>query len=231
VVASDGHQLTIIEKELEGAFDARLLIPRKVCNIISKCLPSTGMMELRFTEQNYKLIETKSLNEERIQKSVATFTVQMDEDDPDHILFVRFRNECMDSRYPNYASVIPEEFNHYMTCDRKKTLKSINRMLQFANLSGMLRFQIEEDKVSITCSDSDSEIGADEQIPCTFTGLLPKLGIAFRGSTYASILKRITSENVRISYVDSFAPCIFEPEPQPGVENIRFLLMPMYGGD
>lgn len=216
IVASDGHQLTLIEKILdESIFDAKLLLPRKMCDIIRKCLPNTGMLGLSFTEN----------------KAVGVLSVQMDSDDPSHYLFIRFRDCEMDSRYPNYLSVIPSSFDYFITCDRKQLLKSVNRMLNFVNPMKVIRFSINEEKLSLSCGYKDDEVGANEEIPCSFDGPQPKFSFALNGINCASILKRISSNQVRINCVDSNTACIFEPEPQPSVESVKFLLMPMYDNE
>lgn len=237
IAASDGHQLAIIEKEEQDGvdFEARLLLSRKVCEIIRTCLPKTGMMELGFTEYRYG--DTGTENEYE-QKALGCFTVNLDEEDPYHILFVRFRDYAMDSRYPNYMSVVPTSVNYKMECDRKQLLKSINRVVQFANHRfRMLRFTLVSDKMKLSADDNDFEVGACEEMPCRFKLLKGvdlykgEMRVAFRGDSIASILQRITTEKVVISYVDSSRACIIQPDPQPSVEKVTFILMPMNDGN
>lgn len=234
VVASDGHQLTLVEKELEGnifdnslLFDTSLLLPRKICDVIRKALPNTGMLDLAFTEHKRECRN----KDEWYQDAVGNLSVQLDADDPNHYLYIRFNNDAMNSRYPKYLSVIPRSFDYFITCDRKQLLKSINRMLNFVNPTSIIRFSANEEKLHLSCDYFDDEAGANEEIPCSFNGPQPNFRIALKGSTCASILKRISSNQVRINCVDSNTACIFEPEPQPSVESFKFLLMPMYDSE
>lgn len=229
VAASDGHQLTVIKKLQDGAdFNAKLLLPRKVCKIIQKCLPKTGVMELNFTEYKYEKDDIKK--EEHIQDSVGTFTAYLDEDDIDHTLYVRFRDPAMDSRYPKYQSVIPQNFNYYLELDRIDLLKSINRLIPFTNDSGMLTFYMTPEQLTISAQDKDYEMGASEELPCEFTSG-QNLRMGFKGRNMASLLKRMNTERVYMNIVDSSCACIMQPKPQPDVEDLTFLMMPMLCND
>ncbi len=232
IAASDGHQLTVIKKQQKGSnFTAKLLVPRKVCKIIQKCLPKTGMMDLSFTEYKYK--EDEGTEEIHEQKSVGAFTVCLDENDVNHTLFVRFRDEAMDCRYPNYQSVIPPTFTYFLECDRISLLKSVNRLMHFTSVSGMIVFNLNSQKMTLSAECPDFEMGASEELPCEFTAphAEPKLKVGFRGCLVASLLKRLVSESVCMSFRDSASACIMEPKPQPDVEDLTFLMMPMLIND
>lgn len=229
IASSDGHQLTVIQKNQDGAdFTAKVLLPRKVCKIIQKCLPKTGMMDLNFTEYKHECNEKQDTIFE--QEAVGAFTASLDENDPIHTLFVRFRDEAMDSRYPNYMSVIPPEFKISMECDRVDLLKSVNRLIRFTSPSGMLVFYIKQDKITISAEDKDFEIGASEELPCEVTSS-KELKIGFKGSTVASILKRVTSSRIFMQFIDSSRACVIQPQPQSNVEDLTFLMMPMLIND
>ena len=190
------------------------------------------MMDLSFTEHSYKKDETTGI--EHIQKSVGAITVCLDDKDANHTLFIRFRDEGMDSRYPNYQSVIPPKFNYFMECNRLQLLKSVNRMIQFTCVSGLTALNLSPDKMTISANDSDFGIGANEVLPCQFKSPLlsfPEMKIGLKCSIVASILKRITSERVCFSFIDSTQACIIQPKPQPEVEDLKFLIMPMLTND
>lgn len=232
IAASDGHQLSVIKKFQDGAdFTAKLLVPRKVCKIIQKCLPKTGMMDLVFTEYKYK--KDEGTDESHEQKAVGMFTACLDENDANHTLFVRFRDAAMDSRYPNYMSVIPPKFTYFLECDRIALLKSVNRLMHFTNDSGMIVFNLNPDKMTISAECKDFEMGASEELQCEFTApgislsFKPELKVGFKACIVASLLKRMTSERVLMSFIDSSRACILEPESQPDVEDLTFLMMPM----
>jgi DNA polymerase-3 subunit beta len=229
IAASDGHQLTVIKKIQDGAdFNAKLLVPRKVCKIIQKCLPKTGMMDLAFTE--YKYEKEVGTEKEHKQKAVGAFTVCLDEKDANHTLFVRFRDAAMDGHYPNYQSVIPPTFTYFLEFDRISLLKSVNRLMHFSNDSGMLVFNFNPNKMTISAECKDFEMGASEELPCELTSPVfeePELKVGFKGCIIASLLKRMVSERVLMSFRDSIGACIMEPQPQPDVEDLTFLIRPM----
>lgn len=233
IAATDGHQLTVISKHQEDVvFNAQLLLPRKVCHIIQRCLPKTGMMDLAFTEHTYS--HDEDTNKEHFQKSVGAITINVNADDPNHTLFIRFRNEGMDSRYPKYQSVIPSEFYYFLECDRLQLLKSISRLIPFTYSSGMVVFSLSPEKMTISASDHDYEVGANEEFPCQFSSphlKFPELKIGLKGYMVASLLRRMTSERVSLSFVDVARACIMQPKPQPDVEDLTFLMMPMLVND
>ena len=229
IAASDGHQLTVIKKLQDGAdFNAKLLVPRKVCKIIQKCLPKTGMMDLAFTE--YKYQKDDKAKKEYKQYAVGTFVVCLDEKDPNHTLFVRFRDASMDGRYPNYQSVIPPTYTYFLEFNRISLLKSVNRLIHFSNDSGMLVFNFNPNKMTISAECKDFEMGASEELPCELTSPVfegPELKVGFKGCIIASLLKRMVSERVLMSFRNNIGACIMEPQPQPDVEDLTFLIMPM----
>ncbi len=223
VAASDGHQLVVVEKEMaEVDYDAKLLLPRDVCTIIQRALPRTGMLSLQFTE------EKPEIN----QKAAGMFNVQLSDDDPTHKLHVWFTYLAMGSRYPNYESVIPSHFNYVVECERKELLKSVNRLSLFApTTSRALVFNVKQDKMEISTQDSDMEVSANEELPCSLQ--CPDAGpqtlrIGYQCNHLASLLKRLPGDKISLSMEDGWRPGIFAPVPQPNVEKLTFLLMPMF---
>ncbi len=223
--ASDGHQLTVIKKEMDNSDKAGgdFLIPRKVCNVIQKCFPNTGMVDFLF-------ILYYHITDRYDQKPVGSFFVELDTEDRLHTLFVRFNDYSMECRYPKYHSVIPDYYNYCVECDRKELLRSVSRMNDFAFRS-TLKFSITPDTLTMSCRNEDYEIGADETIPCTLeikTPLKPICDTGFNGNSLVSILKRISTDSVRLCFVDATNAVLIYPEPQPSVEQETFLLMPLF---
>lgn len=234
IAGSDAYQLTIITRVQKGAeFKGLALLPRKVCAILHASLPRTGMMEFKFQEFHHHKDDQKK--EECYRKAMGHVTVHLGgETDPAHVLHIYYVNGGMNDKYPRYMSVVPTSFNYKLVVDRKNLLKTINRMIAFANQrSGQFRLSIKPDQMELSCSDKEMEAGAMETLDCEFTTTdnnsdlyKPELLVGIRGSMVASVLKRLNAEKVEWNFRDPSAASIISPMPQPDVENISVLMMP-----
>jgi len=80
---------------------------------------------------------------------------------------------------------------------------------------------------------------AEEMLPCTCaktdgTSLIPDLNfmqIGMKGRTMIQTLRALQSEKVVFKLIDSTRAIIIHPVPQPDVEDITMLLMPMLCND
>lgn len=234
-VASDGHRLVRVRKNpvcQDGkAMSLSFIIPAKVVNTILKILPAAGDITLDY-QKELKVKETKIREGEGEtytvceRRAMASITI----DDKTTISFYP-----VDSRYPNYNNVIPLDFNYEMSIDRRLLIKSVDRLSLFTSDSGMIVISIEKDKIHLCANYVAFGMGGEESIPCEFkvyaTNLESVLRLGANSSNLSSILKAIQSENVIFKFQDASRGFVIMPEPQPDVEEITMLLMPMLLSD
>lgn len=221
IVASDGHRLIRIRKEsMKSDGNFQLIIPKKVVNILRSVLPKTGHVDLFFNEYRHE--------DENPDRADASMDIELDDG---HHLYISFRG--IEGRYPNYGSVIPDNHSLLFSVNRQQLIRSLERATLFSNCSsnlGVLNVT-DENKLIISSSDKDFEISSDETIPCDVREDGVKLPFGVRISTLIQCLKKLSAKNVIFKMIDSSRPIIFEPEPQPDVEDITVLIMPMLLSD
>lgn len=215
--ASDGHKLVRIRKDNLGGRKQEFIMPRKVVNILMNVMPKTGMADFRFS----KIGDDKPVGH-----------IEMDfENDMEHTLEILFLG--IDGRYPNYNSVIPTTNASSISVDRRQLINSLERAKVFSNVSNlMVKLRIGDGKINISTDDKDFELHCDETIPCEIhenKGLPLTIGVKSTGML--DLIRRIGTSTILIKLQDSSRAIIMEPEPQPDVEDITLLNMPMLIND
>ncbi len=136
----------------------------------------------------------------------------------------------LDSRYPNYNSVIPKNNPCQVTVDRKSLLSTIRRVLPFASESSQLiRFHLENGRFEVSSEDIDFSTSAKEQLSCDFSG--SPMSIGFKGSSLIEVLSNLNCDHVIIQLADPSRAGIFVPAEQPENEDVLMLIMPMLLND
>jgi len=219
-VSSDGHRLIRVRKAPITGFRFSLIVPRKVALSLLRIMPTTGDVYLE-----HKVMKTKD-SDGMVKKSYyAQFVI----DDTITLSFQPY-----DGRYPNYMSVIPTSFNADVTVDRRAFIKSVDRISIFANDSSeCVRMNITDNTITLRASDNDFELEGEETIPCEYVnnGKLPTLLTGLKASDIASLFKHLDTQNVVIHFIDETRCFIIEPVPQPDVEDVLMLQMPMMLSD
>lgn len=136
----------------------------------------------------------------------------------------------LDSRYPNYNSVIPQNNPCQVTVDRKSLLSTIRRVLPFASESSQLiRFHLESGLFEVSSEDIDFSTSAKEQLSCDYSG--SPFSIGFKGSSLIEVLSNLNCDHVSIQLADPSRAGIFVPAEQPENEDVLMLIMPMLLND
>ena len=215
--ASDGHKLVRIRKSNLGGYKQQFIMPRKPINILSYLLPKTGMVDFSFS--------AKGLN--KSGRPVGHIEIEY-ENDVEHTLEIFFLG--IDGRYPNYNSVIPTTNASSISVERRQLINSLERAKCLSNESHLMaKLNIGNDTIGIIAENIDLELFCDESIPCEIhenMGLPMTIGVKTTGMI--DLLKRITTSTILIKLQDPSRAIIVEPEPQPDVEDVTLLFMPMY---
>lgn len=135
-----------------------------------------------------------------------------------------------DGRYPNYASVIPQDNPYQLLIDRKLFIGALRRVLPFASESSeLLRLHLETGFNQLSAEDIDFATSAKESLTCDYTGATMDLG--FKGSAMMEILSNLDGDNVSIHLADPSRAGIVEPAQQPENADVLMLIMPMLLND
>ncbi len=238
-VSSDGHKLVRVRKSPKvfagGVVEPlSLIMPSRVVRALLKILPSTGDVTMEYQEklEKEKTCITNGHREkytELVRKAQVRIVV-------DATLTISF--SPVDGRYPAYWSVIPEHNPFQMTVDRKMFIKSLDRLIIFQPTNGLTRLDICEDELKLQVQDTDFGYDANENLSCKTvktdgTALTPGIvqTIGMQGPSLSATLKTLNTENVVFCFTDRSRAIIILPQPQPDVEEITMLLMPMLCND
>ena len=201
IVASDGHKMVrntlfACKTEVPAAF----ILPKKPAGLLRSVL-SIGDEEtvtIKFNSNNAEIVF------------------------PGGILSCRL----IEGRYPNYASVIPQDNPNVMTADRKALMSALRRVIPFASESTQLiKLRLSLNNIELNSEDIDFATSAYEDVACEYNGA--QMSIGFKGSTLFEILNNIESEEVVIELADPSRAGVIKPSEQPEGEDVLMLIMPM----
>lgn len=239
-VSSDGHKLVRVRKRpvcCNGiATNLSLILPYNVVKSLMRILPPTGDVVFEYQKE---LVKEKTRTDNRghreqyldqVRRPMARIII----DD-----FITMSFCPIDGRYPAYWSVIPESSVFQTTIERKKLIKSLDRLVLFQPTNGMVAMNVSDDNLRLNSEDSDFGMAGEEILPCTsvkWDGIELIKGYSFlrigmKGVALSQTLKALSSENVVFKFIDSVSAVIIHPVPQPDVEDITMLLMPMLCDD
>jgi DNA polymerase-3 subunit beta len=218
-VASDGHKLIRIRKKsITDNRPADFVFPHKVVNILLRTLPKTGFVDIWFNEYDFNWKAEEHPNE---NPPVNGCLMSIDGTE---IIF-----RPIPGRYPNYNSVIPTVFSKELTIDRKQLLKSVERLSQFSADSGLIRLNLNPNRLLLQADDKDFETKGSEVLTCTYSGDVFRFGL--KDVSLIQTLRNSVAPEMLFKGSDASRAFIIEPTPQPDSEEITMLLMPMLVND
>lgn len=231
-VSSDGHKLVRVRKRpVVSGFETlqtSLILPAPVVRTLLKVLPSTGDVVVEYQKEKTKECDSPG-KQGKVTVIERKAMVRIIINDTLTISFCP-----LDGRYPAYWSVIPEDSTFKMTVERRTLTKSVDRLAIFQPPSGLVELNVSKDNLRLNAEDYDFSMSGEENIACTTvktdgTALPPDyfLRIGLKAPTLSQTLKALTSESVEFLLLDPTRAIIIHPVPQPDVEDITMLLMPM----
>lgn len=235
-VSSEGHILVRVRKDsvrcASGTAVVSIILPAQVAKTLLRILPSTGDVLFEYQKELVKKetrIDACGLRQsfdKQVRRPMARITIN-------DTITMSF---CpVDGKYPKYWGVIPDSSVFQTTIDRKKLIKSLDRLSLFSATSGLVKMEISDTELHMNSRDVDYDLAGEEILPCTSvktdgSELIPGysfLTVGIRDKSLSKILKALSSENVALRFIDSNKAFTIHPVPQPDTEDITMLLMPM----
>jgi len=198
MVATDGHRLSMCEKDLPEALNAEfdgIIIPKK------------GVIELR------KLLAE---GDGDVVIGIKDRNIIMRRNGVELII------RLIDGDYPDYEQVIPKKNESIATCSRDNLLSATRRVAIMATeLNKGVKMALERGALDISCNNPN--LGqAQERVSATYEG--PGLEIGFNARYVLDVLNVINSEDVILEFSDQLSPCIMRA---PGDQGYLAVIMPM----
>ena len=200
MVSSDGHRLSIMEKELDKeseniSIEKNTLIPRKGVSEIKKVCEGQKNFSLG-ADKKQLVIQTKN-----------------------SLMIVRLMN----GEFPDYKSIVNViEKDNVIEIDRSKFLESLKRTNLFSeDTFNAIQLTVEEQKLILSSQNMDFGNAKDE-MAINYTG--DPLDLGFNCRYFIDTLQVMRSDTIK-AYVNSDqSPCLIEGEDDQGFVSI---IMPM----
>lgn len=199
MVATDGHRLSVTEKEFEGAISSEL--SRGVI------FPKKGIYELKkIAEEESGDIMMGFMDNNAVIKKENTVIVM----------------RLIDGEFPDYTKVIPATNDKKVTVPREALLHSLRRMaiLSSEKFKGI---KLDVRSGSIEISSSNPELGdAREEQEVLYDGT--PLSVRFNARYLIDVLTVLRDDQVELNLRDELSPIIMKPTAK---EDFMSVIMPM----
>ncbi len=203
--ATDGHRLSVVQTiEEEGSPDRsksetalNVTIPAKALQELIKMLGQGGSSVAVQFDQGQAIFE---------------WTDQ------------RLTSRLLEGQYPNYRQLIPKQFSHQMTVDRRLLLGALERISVLADQkNNIVKLSLNDSTQELTLSVDAQDVGSGlETMPAQISG--DSLDVAFNVKYLVDGLKAIATSEVQMQLNTATSPAILSPL---GSIKMTYLVMPV----
>jgi len=198
MVSTDGHRLSMIEKEIENIED--LTIENGVM------IPKKGMLEL----------SKMSSESEKIQLGFKQNNCVAKKDDS--LIVIRL----LESKFPDYKSVVPKDLKHRIKIKREDLLDGMKKMIILSSESYRgVKILLENNTMELVSINPD--LGdARDSLQVDYRG--ERLEMGFNSRYFIDVLQAMESDEVELGFIDNASPCLIKGDNDIGFLG---LVMPM----
>lgn len=204
MVATDGHRLSLIDREnqkIRGLEERGMIIPKK------------GILEIK------KIIGDRNGEEEMGVYFNAT-----------HGFFKMGKSltviRLIDGEFPEYEQVVPKGNDKKLVMAKEKMVSSLKRVSTMASerMEGV-KFSLKKNSVEMTSTHQDFG-DAQEEVEVVYEG--PPLQVGFNARYLIEAISVIDTEEILLELKDEGSPGILRPSSStPGPSNQFCIIMPM----
>ena len=201
MIGTDGHRLSRI---IHKSFDSNLekvdfIVPTKALTLLDKNIEMPDKAVKISFSKNYVIFDIETMK-----------------------IFSRL----VDSEFPDYNSVIPENNNKSLLAETALLLGSIKRVSIFSStLTHQIQFAIKKDKMEVFSQDIDVGGEGRETITVEFSD--EPLDIGFNAQYFIDVLKHISTDQVNVMLDTPITAVIVSPAEQEENEDLLMILMPV----
>jgi DNA polymerase-3 subunit beta len=198
LVATDGHRLSLIEREVPGfVIEGGAIVPRKGLAELRKLLDQTGDAEVML-----------SLDSQLAWVRRGTTELSM---------------RLVEGEFPDYRGVVPRESKHHITLSRDAMFAAIRRAAIFSN-ERYHGVKLTLSAGSMMISSTSPELGeASETLDADFKG--EEFSVGFNASYLQQALGVVPAgSEVRLGLSDDVSPGVITT---PAESGFKYVVMPM----
>jgi len=200
--ATDGHRLAVVKTIEEDAPEAEAQLDVTV--------PAKALQELM------KMLDRQNGNAINVQFDQGQVVFEWTDQ--------RLTSRLLEGQYPNYRQLVPRQFTHQMTIDRRAFLSALERISVLADQkNNIVKVQLDQTNQQLTLSVDAQDVGSGrEAIPAQISG--EGMDIAFNVRYLLDGLKAINSSQVQMQLNTATSPVVLSPL---GNLKMTYLVMPV----
>lgn len=136
----------------------------------------------------------------------------------------RLTSRLLEGQYPNYRQLVPRQFTHQLTIDRRAFLTALERISVLADQkNNIVKVQLDPLTEQLTLSVDAQDVGSGrEAIPAQISG--EGMDIAFNVRYLLDGLKAINTTHVQMQLNTATSPVVLSPL---GDLKMTYLVMPV----
>ena len=198
MVSTDGHRLSMIDKELSTIeninIEKGVMIPKKGMLELNKLASEGGKMSVGFKQNNCVAKKENSL------------------------IVIRL----LESKFPDYNSVIPKEVRHRVKVKKEEILESMRKMIILSTESYRgVKIILENNNMELVSINPD--LGdAKDSVEVQFSD--ERLEMGFNSRYFIDVFQSMDSDIIELGFIDNSSPCLIKGDDDKGFLG---LVMPM----
>lgn len=132
-------------------------------------------------------------------------------------------SRLVDGQYPDYKSIIPENFNTVMVADRAKLQSAVKTSALFSQNTNSIKLEFSSEKQSIVISSESQDLGSGvAEVPAKVEGVSGSLLLNYK--YMLDFFSQAEGEKVEVKVVNDSSAAVFAVE---GQKDYLYLVMPI----
>lgn len=200
--ATDGHRLAVVQTvNEEGATPMENL---------AVTVPAKALQEL------IKMLERGSNTSVAVKFDPAQAVFEWGDQ--------RLTSRLLEAQYPNYRQLLPKQFSHQMTIDRRSFLGALERISVLADQrNNIVKLSLDPEAGTVKVSVDAQDVGSgQETVAAQITG--DAMDVAFNVRYLIEGLKVVSSTEVQLQLNTPTSPAVVVPL---GALQMQYLVMPV----
>ncbi|MBD1843547.1 DNA polymerase III subunit beta [Cyanobacteria bacterium FACHB-63] len=200
--ATDGHRLAVVTTVEEDAPEAD--------SQFDVTVPAKALQELM------KMLDRQNGNAINVQFDQGQVIFEWTDQ--------RLTSRLLEGQYPNYRQLVPRQFTHQMTVDRRSFLSALERISVLADQkNNIVKVQLDPTNQQLTLAVDAQDVGSGrEAVPAQISG--DGMDIAFNVRYLLDGLKAINTSEIQMQLNTSTSPVVLSPL---GNLKMTYLVMPV----
>lgn len=197
MVATDGHRLSIVEREMGAvcAMSKGAIIPRKGVGELRKLAETDGPPMDLWTDGKHLVVD----------RDRVTLVIRL-----------------IDGQFPPYEQVLPKQSKHVISLKRETLMRALKRVSVLSNdRSRGVKFSLSPKNMEIFASNPDMG-EAREELEIAYKG--ESFDVGFNAKYFLDALGAIDDEQAVLQMGDETSPCVLRSEMDRGFTHV---IMPM----